>query len=207
MAPETSGITSIELLLDDDAEARIRAEWEALAAAGMSSMAGHEAASNRPHVTLLARSLPVPHPLRVGGVSLPLPIVLGAPLLFGEGDRRVLARSVVPSSGLLGLQRAVLTAAGNGDGSGGPDDGPGLARGDWSAHEHGLGHGHASGNGNDGQFFAPGRWTPHVTLARRIRLVDLPAALRLLGPEIEAHGVALRRWDAASATVSSVDIR
>lgn len=173
MSPGPSGITSIELLLDDAAEARVRSEWAVLAAAGMSSMAGHEAASNRPHVTLLARSEPVPHPLALA-VTLPLPLVLGPPLLFGDGDRRVLARSVVPSAELLALQRAVRDAAGAGD----------------------------SGADNH---FAAGRWSPHVTLARRLRLVDLPRALSLLGPPIEAQGAALRRWDAATATVSPVE--
>lgn len=173
MSLEPSDITSIELLLDAAAETRVRSEWVALASAGMSSMAGHEAASNRPHVTLLARSAPVPHPLTLA-LTLPLPLVLGPPLLFGDGDRRVLARSIVPSAGLLALQRAVLAAAGAGDG------------------------------GGDGHF-AAGRWSPHVTLARRLRLVDLPAALALLGPPSEAQGVALRRWDAATATVSAVE--
>lgn len=171
MSTAPSGITSIELLLDDEAEARVRAEWDALAAAGVSSMAAHTSASNRPHVTLLARSTAVPHPLRVDAAALPLHLVLGPPLLLGEGDRRVLARSIVPSASLLGLQAAVLDAAGEGD---------------EAAH------------------FAPGHWTPHVTLARRIRLVDVPAALGLLGPPIEGRGEALRRWDAATATVSPV---
>ncbi|GAA1424104.1 hypothetical protein [Agrococcus citreus] len=170
MRAGTRGITSIELLLDEQAEARVRADWDALAAAGMSSMAAHTSASNRPHVTLLARPTAVPQPLRVEA-ALPLPLVLGPPLLLGEGERRVLARSIVPSAALLALQAAVLDATGEGD---------------------------------EAALFAPGRWMPHVTLARRIRLVDLPGALGRLGPPIEAHGVALRRWDAATATVSTV---
>lgn len=171
MSAGASGVTSIELLLDEAAEALVRAEWEALAAAGMSSLARHEAASNRPHVTLLARSTPVAHPLGIDATALPLPLVLGPPLLLGDGDRRVLARAIVPSAALLALHADVLRAAGPGD---------------------------------DPSHLLPGRWTPHVTLARRIRLVDLPAALALLGPAIEARGVAMRRWDAASATVSFV---
>ncbi|WP_405218958.1 2'-5' RNA ligase family protein [Agrococcus sp. Ld7] len=191
MEPAASGITSIELLLDEAAEARIRAEWEALAAAGMSSMAGHEAASNRPHVTLLARRTPVPRRLRLSAMSLPLPLQLGPPLLFGDGDRRVLARSIVPTAGLLALQHAVLVAVGGG----GDDERAGE---DAARHEHAP--------RDDAEHFAPGRWTPHVTLARRIRLVDLPGALRLLGPPIDAQGVTLRRWDAATATVSRIDL-
>ncbi len=171
MTPDASSTTSIELLLDDAAEARVRADWDALASAGMSSMAAHPGASNRPHVTLLARSTAVPHPLLVDA-ALPLPVVLGAPLLLGDGDRRVLARSLVPTAALLELQAAVVRAAGP----------------------------------SDDARFAPGAWTPHVTLAKRIRLDDLPHALGLLGPPIEARGVALRRWDAATATISPVPV-
>lgn len=213
MAPEISSITSIELLLDAAAEARIREEWQALANAGMSSMAGHEAASNRPHVTLLAQSTPVLHPLPVGGVVLPLPIVLGAPLLFGDGDRRVLARSIVPSVDLLALQGAVLDAVdAPRDDDRVADDRDGRSQANASARPEGdlqghVGDPHTRGERTERHRFARGRWTPHVTLARRIRLVDLPEALRLLGPPIDAHGIALRRWDAAAATVASIDIR
>lgn len=163
-------VTSLELLLDDAAEAAVRREWDALAAAGLSSLAGHTAASNRPHVTLSIRSTPVPHPLAIDA-ALPIPIELGPPLLFGSGERRVLARAVVPSTALLALHGEVLRAAGEGD------DAP-----------HSL----------------PGRWMPHVTLARRLRLVDLPAALALLGPAIEGSAVAVRRWDASTRSVTHV---
>lgn len=162
-------ITSIELLLDADAEAAVRAEWDALAAAGLSSMAPHASASNRPHVTLLARRGGVPHPLDLPRDALPMPLVLGAPVLFGEGERRVLARSLVPSAGLLALHEAVREAAGPGD---------------------------------DVDHMAPGSWTPHVTLGRRMRLADLERALPLVGGAIACSGVALRRWDAGTRTVT-----
>lgn len=53
---------------------------------------------------------------------------------------------------------------------------------------------------------APGRWAPHVTLARRIRDVDLPAALRALTaarplPEVLTVG-ALRHWDGQAKVVT-----
>ncbi|ERG65231.1 MULTISPECIES: 2'-5' RNA ligase family protein [Agrococcus] len=123
----TKAITSLELLLDDDAEAAVRRDWEALAAAGLSSLAGHTAASNRPHVTLAARSSPVPHPLSIDA-DLPIPIELGPPLLLGSGERRVLARAVVPSAALLVLHAAVLRAAGEGD------DPPHLLPDRWMPH-------------------------------------------------------------------------
>ncbi len=164
-------ITSIELLLDADAEAAVRAEWDALAAAGLSSMAPHASPSNRPHVTLLARRGGVAHPLALPDDALPLPLMLGAPLLFGDGDRRVLVRSVVPSAALLALHAAVRDAAGAGD---------------------------------DVDHMAPGTWTPHVTLARRMRLADLERALPLVGGAIACEGVALRRWDAGTRTVTAL---
>lgn len=52
----------------------------------------------------------------------------------------------------------------------------------------------------------PGRWAPHVTLARRIRDVDLPAALRVLAadaplPEVLTAG-GLRHWDGDAKVVT-----
>ncbi len=52
----------------------------------------------------------------------------------------------------------------------------------------------------------PGRWAPHVTLARRIRDVDLPAALRVLAadaplPEVLTVG-GLRHWDGGARVVT-----
>ncbi|TCU85301.1 hypothetical protein EDF48_104174 [Curtobacterium sp. PhB191] len=52
----------------------------------------------------------------------------------------------------------------------------------------------------------PGRWAPHVTLARRIRDVDLPAALRVLAadgplPEVLTVG-GLRHWDGGAKVVT-----
>lgn len=123
----SSSTTSLELLLDADAEHAVRRDWEALAAAGLSSLAAHTAPSNRPHVTLLARSTDVAHPLDIGP-ALPLPLVLGPPLLLGAGDRRVLARAVVPTPALLALHAAVLRAAGPGD------DPPHVLPGRWMPH-------------------------------------------------------------------------
>ncbi|MFG6502623.1 2'-5' RNA ligase family protein [Microbacterium sp. P05] len=109
-----SEVTSIELLLDPATEAAVRAEWEALAAAGLSSMAAHTSESNRPHITLLARNGPVEIGGGIGKRMLPLPITLGAPVLFGSGERRVLARSVIPSARLLALHAEVHSSVGDG---------------------------------------------------------------------------------------------
>ncbi|MDN3445612.1 2'-5' RNA ligase family protein [Microbacterium sp. APC 3901] len=120
--------SSIELLLDPAAETAVRAEWEALAERGLSSLARHTSASNRPHITLVARvDLPKLDP-RVLADLPSFPITLGAPLLFGTGERRVLARSVVPAVELIGLRETILTAIGPGD------DAPHTAPGEWMPH-------------------------------------------------------------------------
>ncbi|MFJ6651948.1 2'-5' RNA ligase family protein [Microbacterium sp. NPDC091313] len=157
---------------DAATEAAVRAEWDALAAAGLSSAGRHTGASNRPHVTLLVRTSLAAFdaaPL----VARPVPLVLGAPVLFGAGDRRVLARSVVPSPELFALHADLHAAAGAGD---------------------------------DLPHTAPGEWTPHVTLGRRMRVADLERALGLLGDEVHGSAATLRRWDAASATVTELGI-
>jgi 2'-5' RNA ligase len=184
-------VVSFELLLDEQSELDVRAEWEALAGAGLSSLAAHPSASNRPHITLLVRGeVATPDPSALAETfRLPLPIVLGAPLLFGSGERRVLARSVLASAELLRAHAGLHRLAG-------------------------------FGAGEDAPHTRPGDWTPHVTLARRLRLEDVPQALRLLddvrassqrsddrGAErvdarVTSSAVELRRWDSASATVT-----
>jgi len=178
MEPGRAPVVSLELLLDADSEARIRAEWTALADAGLSSLAAHTAPSNRPHVTLLVRpSIPPITRARLATVvTLPLALEIGDPILFGSGDRRVLARSVVPTAELLEL--------------------------------HATLHSIAGGDEADAPHTRPGAWTPHVSLARRIRLDALPHALRILDDGRSAGGpveaTSLRRWDAASATVTDL---
>jgi len=164
-------LVSIELLLDDAAEERVRAEWTALKDAGLSSMGAHTSDSNRPHITLLVR--PELSPLDAAPLVAcrSFPVILGAPILFGAGDRRVLARRVIPSAALLALHADVARAAGPGD---------------------------------DAPHTRPGEWAPHVTLARRLRVADLGTALSLVGDDIPAQARALRRWDAATSTVTDL---
>lgn len=56
--------------------------------------------------------------------------------------------------------------------------------------------------GDDAPHTAPRDWTPHVTLARRLRIDALPEALAMLGPSCRGTGEELRRWDSATATVT-----
>lgn len=164
-------VLAVELLLDPDTEAAVGEEWRALAATGLSSMGARSDEHHRPHVTVLVRPGDAPVPdVVVDRALLPLTVTLGAPVLFGRGDRRVLARSVIPTLRLLELHRAVHAAAGDDDGM------PHLA---------------------------PGEWTPHVTLARRLRVNDLPAALACVGGDLAGSIVDARVWDSRARTVRS----
>lgn len=162
---------SIELLFDPATEAAVRAEWDALAAHGMSSLARHTSESNRPHVTLLARTDLARFDAHALLDRPPFDVTLSAPLLFGAGERRVLARSIVPTAEMLDTHAAVHAVARGGD---------------------------------DAPHTAPGAWTPHVTLARRLRVVDLAAAIDHVGEEMYGRAVGLRLWDPVSATVTEL---
>lgn len=51
----------------------------------------------------------------------------------------------------------------------------------------------------------PGGWTPHITLARRLRIVDLPTALNAVSTHpAGVSAVAIRVWDAASRTITDL---
>jgi 2'-5' RNA ligase len=163
-------VHSVEVVLDDAAEAVIRSQWAALLAAGLPSQARHTGASNRPHITVaLAGSLSREAAAALQGVTarLPLPITIGGLVVFGS-DRFVLARLAVPSAALLELQASVRSALVD-------EVDP---------------HGH----------FAPGRWTPHVTLGRRLTAAQVGAALLVLGESSALGGqlVAARCWDMAA---------
>ena len=180
MHPQRAPVVSLELLLDPDLEARVRAEWQALASAGFSSLAAHTSASNRPHITCVVRpSIPPLSRAELGAaLSLPLDLEIGEPIFFGEGDRRVLARSVVPTSQLLDFHASLHALVGDG--------------------------------GPDAPHTRPGEWVPHITLARRIRLTDIPRALHLIDdahsspPGAFATATHLRRWDAETATITQL---
>jgi 2'-5' RNA ligase len=170
-------VVSIELLLDEAADARVREEWAALAAAGLSSLGAHTAPSNAPHITLAVRpAMPEFALSDEVRALLPVPVTLGAPMLFGTGDRRVLVRSVLGGLPLLHLHAALHAAL--------PAALP------------------AAEPAVDAPHTRPGEWTPHVTLARRLKLDDLPRALALLGADIPAAAVSMRRWDSAALRVT-----
>lgn len=163
-------VQTVELLLDPASEALVRAQWQALAAAGLPSQARHTGATNRPHVTLaVAEELPaeLEPALRQAAGTLPLPIRLGALVCFG-GRRRVLARLVVADRALLDLHAAVAEVV-----AGCPGRSP-LAE--------------------------PGRWTPHVTLARGLSTEEVGTAVAVTSPpgrpgEVGGTAERCRRYD------------
>lgn len=61
-------------------------------------------------------------------VPLPIPLVLGSPLVLGAGESRTLARLVVPSPELLALHRRLHDAVGPGG------DAPFSAPARWTPH-------------------------------------------------------------------------
>ncbi|PPG36310.1 hypothetical protein C5E10_01220 [Pseudoclavibacter sp. RFBG4] len=195
-----SDIVSLELLFDTATETQIREEWRVLQELGVSSMGAHTGASNRPHLSLLVRSAspdevrgegesapadaasgqggPGGPPLldvdavRDAAARLPIALTLGGPQLFTSGTRAVLARSVVPSAGLLELHAELYARAGDAE----------VAV--------------------DLPHTVPGAWTPHVTLARRLKLADLERAVSALElAPLHALATELRLWDARVGTV------
>ena len=160
---------SIELLLDEGSDQAIRAQWQALADAGLPSQSRVKSPTNRPHITLLAAgkiSGEVDDTLRALADRLPLACVIGAPLVFG-GHSMTLARLIVPSVELLELQAEVYARTG--------------------AHLTGDPFGHCR----------PGHWTAHVTLGRRFGADEIGPALAAVGesPDVAAHLVGMLRWD------------
>lgn len=170
-----TGVVSLELVFDDETDSAVRAEWDALLRAGLPSQARHRGESNRPHVTILVRAELAPFDAAPLEDAFPLDLRLGAPVLFGRGRNRVIARSVVPTERLLSLHARVHQLA---------------------------------GPGADVDQTVPGAWTAHVTLARRVPLERLGDALSVLeergGEDLAARAVGIRRWDAATKTVTEL---
>ena len=101
---------TVELLLDDDLDGDVRAVWDRLAAAGLTSLALHPHPTNRPHVTLAAGEF---RPGRLD-LPLPMPVTLDGTVRF-DGRTGMLAWLVAPTPELLAMQERVwrLMADGN----------------------------------------------------------------------------------------------
>lgn len=106
-------VHSVELLLDPAAESAVRAQWAALAAAGLPSQAQHPGASNRPHITAAVADALSPEAeaaLRALDFE-PFPVTLGSTVVFGT-RRLVLVRLVIPARALLAVHRRIHAAIG-----------------------------------------------------------------------------------------------
>jgi 2'-5' RNA ligase len=159
-------VQSVELLLDAAGDAAVRADWEALAAAGLPSQGRHRSTSTRPHITVaVADRFPAGVETALADLRPPLPVprVLGGLVVFGH-RRLILARLVAPSTVLLALQASVAEVV------------------------------RPAGPIQD--TLRPDRWTPHITLARRLDPAGLARACSALPDRrVETAAIGIRRWD------------
>ncbi|HZI96573.1 MAG TPA: 2'-5' RNA ligase family protein [Actinomycetales bacterium] len=161
-------VQTVELLLDQAAEAVVRDQWTTLASLGLPSQARHTGATNRPHVTLaVAAAMPAALDPRLAQAvtELPVPVLLGGLVVFrGRRGSVVLSRLVVPSAALMALHAAVADVVAD------CPDRPANLR--------------------------PGAWTPHVTLARGLTPEQVgPAVAACSASTLEAVAVTARRYD------------
>ncbi len=163
-------VQSVEFLLDEVSEQRIRRQWELLAEAGLPGLGrgarAGDTESHRPHITVaVARQIWPRIEKDLDGLPFrPFPIRLGGVLVFGA-RRPILVRAVVPSEQLLAWHRRVHQIV--------------APCPDVPANLH------------------PGQWTPHITLARRVLPPRLGEAVTAVAADkdMTATVVGLRRWD------------
>lgn len=158
-------VHSVELLVDTDTEAAIRRVWQALSDAGLRT----PAPTSRPHVTLLVADAITPDvDASLGAVldRLPLPCVIGPPVMFGRSPF-ILVRLVVPSSELLGLHADVVRISRP---HLIPSAAPNTVVGQWTPHT------------TLARRVEPSQLAPALTIRKTTR-------------DINGHFVGLRRWD------------
>ncbi|MFD4293882.1 2'-5' RNA ligase family protein [Rhodococcus sp. NPDC058505] len=103
-------VQSVELLLDAQLDTAIRREWRRLSDAALPSQDVVRRSTNRPHVTLaVARHIdPETDLLLQQQLTAPdLRVTIGGLVIFG-GHRKTLAYLVIPTAGLLALQRSIF---------------------------------------------------------------------------------------------------
>ncbi len=160
---------SIELILDPVTEAAITAQWQALADAGLpTSLRPEPDQHHRPHLTLYAAD------------ALPDGVEDGLPAVVADLDLRVRVGSLMifgPRRGSCVLTRQVV---------------PSIELLDLQARVARLCRADRSGS------FGPGRWSPHITIARRMPVTQIGAAVAALadsGRELDSRVRQCRRWD------------
>jgi hypothetical protein len=158
-------VHSVELVFDSDTEAVIRNIWDQLRGLGIPS----QAPASRPHVTLTVAERIDPEVdavLAALADRLPVPCVVGAPLLFGRSTS-ILTRLIIPTVDLLAIHTDVyrLTL---------PHTEPGpmanSAPGQWTGHT------------------TLARRVQGSQLGRALRVGGRPS-------EIKGRFIGLRRWD------------
>lgn len=164
---------SVELTFDPAADAVFTAEWRRLGEAGLPSAERPQPNQHhRPHLTLFAGQAIPPE-----SEAQLAGLVEGLELTVRVGAVLLFG----PRRGAYVLVRQVVPSA--------------------ELIELQRRVAEVSGANRLGQF-GPGRWSPHVTLARRIRGEQLPAALTVLDrdDEVEARITQCRRWDGDAKT-------
>ncbi|MEU2225507.1 2'-5' RNA ligase family protein [Streptomyces sp. NPDC018347] len=162
---------TVELLLDEAAEAAVREAWRRLADAGLPSQARHRSPTNSPHLTLAAcpeLTAPIRWELAEVAAALPLPVRFTGLVRF-ERPTSVLAWALDLDSALADLHRRVWEAVAS--------DSPSEAL---------------------NPFHEPGRWSPHVTLGRTRRtgaFTDRRVPELLPAPPLSVRLTTLRSYD------------
>jgi hypothetical protein len=171
-------VQSVELLLDEESDRAIRAQWDLLGDAGLPTARRSDPSPHHaPHITLWAGdSLHPEAEEALPGLftDLDLALRLGALMIFGpHRGNCILVRQVLATARLLDLQQRVAQVS------------------------------EADPSGQ----FRPGHWSPHVTLARRLPADRLGVAAEVLARtsgEMPATVRRARRWDGNRRTAWSV---
>ncbi|EGX56664.1 hypothetical protein SZN_26721 [Streptomyces zinciresistens K42] len=174
---------TVELLLDEAADLRVREAWRRLADAGLPSQARHRSPANSPHLTLAAcpeLTAPIRWELAAAAAALPLPARFTGVVRF-ERPTSVLAWALELDTALGGLHGRVWEAI--------VSDSPPEAL---------------------NPFHAPGRWSPHLTLGRSRRAGAfagrrVPALLP--APPLTARLTTLRSYDTETGTAEVLEPR
>ncbi|WP_256107481.1 2'-5' RNA ligase family protein [Streptomyces sp. ODS05-4] len=162
---------TVELLLDEAADAAVRDAWRRLADAGLPSQARHRSPTNSPHLTLAAcpeLTAPIRWALAETAAALPLPVRFTGVVRF-ERPTSVLAWALDLDQALDALHRRVWEAVAS---DSPPDSLNPLHR--------------------------PDRWSPHITLGRTRRagaFAGRRAPELLPAPPTSARLTALRSFD------------
>ncbi|MBT3167600.1 2'-5' RNA ligase family protein [Streptomyces sp. Vc74B-19] len=174
---------TVELLLDEAADAAVREAWRRLADAGLPSQARHRSPTNSPHLTLAScpeLTAPIRWELAEVAAALPLPVRFDGGIRF-ERPTSVLAWSLELDSTLAGLHRRVWEAV--------VSDSPPETL---------------------SPFHEPGRWSPHITLGRTRRpgaFAGRRVPELLPPPPLSAHLTTLRSFDTETGTLEILTAR